>query len=200
MALEYVELAHANTPSYSKIINELQKAISPTTSLENALQGMEKATKTEKTQQKTTQTTQTTRRSYASVAATANPSPPRVSNNPPTISTSPMALIAASSTAFATAKLKSLKTKAVTKNPNQFVLITKKNESLPNFSPVAVRNAVNKALKTAGKAKGPVVGAVARSAAGNVVLTTIPPYNAEMLANSQSLWESVFSKFPIQNS
>ena len=62
---------------------------------------------------------------------------------------------------------------------------------------MTVCNKINEAIIKSGKTKTPVVGSVATSANGNIVLTTIPPHNAEMLRDTGKLWENVFKDFPI---
>ena len=46
--------------------------------------------------------------------------------------------------------------------------------------------------------KGPVVGGVATSKNGNIVLTTIPPYNADLLKSYQPQWQEAIKGLPIE--
>ena len=84
------------------------------------------------------------------------------------------------------------------KEPSQLVLLMKKNETLPAYSSRNIRNIINNSIIRAGHVKGPVVGGVATSKNGNIVLTTIPPYNADLLKSYQPQWQEAIKGLPIE--
>ena len=99
-----------------------------------------------------------------------------------------------------TQPLSNPKTKGNRKEPMQLVLITKKDNELPTYSAMAIRNAINKAITEHEKnIHSLVVGSVKTSSAGNIVLTTMIPHNAESLEKTKPLWKEVFQGFPIQS-
>ena len=72
---------------------------------------------------------------------------------------------------------------------NRLILIKSPN-STNDFSPLAIRNAFNKAFLDKG-VQGPVVATVSKSLGQNVVVTTANPFSAEYLLEKQSIWEHV---------
>ena len=84
------------------------------------------------------------------------------------------------------------------KEPSQLVLLMKKNETLPAYSSRNIRNIINNSIIRAGHVNGPVVGGVATSKNGNIVLTTIPPYNADLLKSYQPQWQEAIKGLPIE--
>ena len=75
----------------------------------------------------------------------------------------------------------------------------KKNETLPPYSAMTMRNEINNFMLKQGKVKGPVVGSVSTSMNGNIVLTTIPPYTAEVLKTHQPLWKDAIKTLPVHS-
>lgn len=90
------------------------------------------------------------------------------------------------------------KTVAALKNPkmridNRVTLIQEillPSGFIPGFSPLALRNAFNKAFQEKG-IKEPVVSTVTRSFIGHVVVTTTPKFNADYLLEKQSIWAGI---------
>ena len=60
----------------------------------------------------------------------------------------------------------------------------------PNFSPLLLRNAFNKAFSDKG-IKGPVVASIAKSTNQNLVVTTTDAFSAAFLLEKRALWEHV---------
>ena len=193
-ALGFVTKAHNNTPMYSEIIRALETAIqgktyqSFETRAEMMLQKLEKqlggtSIQTTNVPKSTKPTTQ----SYAAVTkGTVKPQAVTTKKTP--------------KVALDTAPKKTVSTTPTvknTQNPQQLVLITQKNQALPTYSPMAIRDAINASIIKEGKAKGPMVGSVTTSSNKNIVLTTISPYNAEMLNNVLPTWKQTFEGFPI---
>jgi hypothetical protein len=67
----------------------------------------------------------------------------------------------------------------------------------PNFSPFAIRNAINTAFKSKG-IKDPVVATIARSLTGNIVVTTTTSFNADFLLEKSSIWAGILPYKRIQ--
>jgi hypothetical protein len=59
------------------------------------------------------------------------------------------------------------------------------------FSPLALRNAFNKAFLDKG-VKGPVVATVAKSLGQNIVVTTTDAFSAEYLLEKRAIWEHIY--------
>lgn len=123
-------------------------------------------------------------------------------SRPPTNSTNPtpsFATVASNSTSRTTSpqewtlvsKDKSPK-KDTQKNQlksNRLILIKSPN-STDDFSPLAIRNAFNKAFLDKG-VKGPVVATVSKTLGQNIVVTTANPFTADYLLEKQAIWEHV---------
>ena len=71
--------------------------------------------------------------------------------------------------------------------------------TLPSYSSKTIRNNINNSIIREGQVKGPVVGGVTTSKNGNIVLTTIPPYNADLLKSYQPQWQDVIKSLPIED-
>jgi hypothetical protein len=72
---------------------------------------------------------------------------------------------------------------------NRLILI-KSPTSSKDFSPLAIRNAFNKAFSDKG-VKGPVVATVSKTLGHNVVVTTTSTFSAQFLLEKQSIWEHI---------
>jgi hypothetical protein len=72
---------------------------------------------------------------------------------------------------------------------NRLILIKSPNSS-NDFSPLAIRNAFNKAFLDKG-VKGPVVASVSKTLGQNVVITTTSPFSADYLLEKRSIWEHI---------
>jgi hypothetical protein len=87
-------------------------------------------------------------------------------------------------------------TKATTANPGKkpkdrrLILITAPGTQT-RFSPLALRNAFNKAFLDKG-VKGPVVATIAKSLGQNIVVTTTDAFSAEYLLEKRAIWEHVY--------
>ena len=207
--------AHTNTPIYSEILRALEAAIQGRTyeSLESRTEKMLSKLETQlegtivpkHMAEKPSETLlyQTQAPTYAAVAKTATKTQTTGSaRTPKTVFTKPTS---ERSPSTPTTTLPSTSTKAkkytslnqTSKSPHQLVLLTKKNHQLPKYSPMAVRDAINTSMIKEGKTKGPVVASVTTSINHNIVLTTIAPYNAEVLKDALPTWKNAFKDFPI---
>jgi hypothetical protein len=72
------------------------------------------------------------------------------------------------------------------------VALIKKGVTIPEFSPLQIRNAINTAIKASGVAK------VERSPKNNIILTVNPTtISAEGLLAKRALWEKALESFPV---
>jgi hypothetical protein len=73
---------------------------------------------------------------------------------------------------------------------NRLILVKSSIGTSASFSPLATRNALNKAFANKG-IKGPVVTSVTKSftSGQNLVITTTSPYTADFLLEKQTIWE-----------
>jgi hypothetical protein len=79
------------------------------------------------------------------------------------------------------------------KKPNRLILIKSPTGSNSTFSPLAVRNAFNKAFSDKG-VKGPVVATVSKTLSQkNIVITTTSTFSADFLLENRSIWEHVIA-------
>jgi hypothetical protein len=85
--------------------------------------------------------------------------------------------------------LKKANTQKTQFRSNRLILIKSPNSS-NDFSPLAIRNAFNKAFLEKG-VKGPVVATVSKTLGQNVVVTTATPFSAEFLLEKQPIWEHI---------
>ena len=70
----------------------------------------------------------------------------------------------------------------------RLILVKSATGTHSTFSPLAVRNAFNKAFADKG-VKGPVVTSVTKSLTQNIVVTTTSSYTADFLLEKRALWE-----------
>jgi hypothetical protein len=75
---------------------------------------------------------------------------------------------------------------------NRLILVKSATGSQTQFSPLAIRNAFNKAFADKG-IEGPVVASVSRSLNQNIVVTTTSAFSADFLLEKQSVWEQVIA-------
>src|SRR5260370_255114 len=61
-----------------------------------------------------------------------------------------------------------------------------------SFSPLASRNALNKAFAEKG-IKGPVVTSVTKSLGQNLVVTSTSPFTADFLLEKQAIWQPLIA-------
>lgn len=73
---------------------------------------------------------------------------------------------------------------------NRLILIKPPTDRIANFSPLATRNAFNKAFLDRG-IQGPVVALVSKSLGQNLVVTTTSAFSADFLLEKQAIWEHV---------
>ena len=75
-----------------------------------------------------------------------------------------------------------------TKRPTRLILVKSPTGQATTFSPLAIRNAFNKAFTDKG-VKGPVIATVSKSLGQNLVITTTSSFSADYLLEKQSIWE-----------
>jgi hypothetical protein len=75
------------------------------------------------------------------------------------------------------------------KKSNRLILV-KSTGQATSFSPLALRNAFNKAFADKG-VKGPVVTSISKSLGQNLVVTTTSQFSAEYLLENQAIWEHI---------
>lgn len=74
---------------------------------------------------------------------------------------------------------------------NRLILVKSPTGNSPTFSPLAIRNAFNKAFLDKG-VKGPVVASVTRSLSQkNLVVTTTSSFTADFLLEKQAIWQHI---------
>lgn len=79
----------------------------------------------------------------------------------------------------------------------RLILVLSPIGSSTSFSPLAVRNAFNKAFSDKGVI-GPVVASVAKTLGQNIVVTTTSAFSANFLLEKQAIWEHVIAFKAIQ--
>jgi hypothetical protein len=72
----------------------------------------------------------------------------------------------------------------------RLILVQSPTGSPPQFSPLALRNAFNKAFLDKG-VKGLVVNTVSRTRSSNIVVTTTSHFSAEYLLEKKDIWEAI---------
>lgn len=91
--------------------------------------------------------------------------------------------------------------KATTKAPekakpvskaNRLILVKTSTGTSTSFSPLATRNALNKAFAEKG-IKGPVVTSVTKSLGQNLVVTSTSPFTADFLLEKQAIWQHLIA-------
>jgi hypothetical protein len=87
-------------------------------------------------------------------------------------------------------KTKPLKAGKTTK-PNRLILV-RSIATPPDFSPLALRNAFNKAFADKG-VKGPVINTVTKSLGQNLVISTTSQFSADYLLEKQAIWEHLIA-------
>jgi len=85
---------------------------------------------------------------------------------------------------------KDLPFKATAKKCQRLILIQSTIGTDPEFSPLAVRNAFNKAFLDKGVTE-PVVATVSKSLGQNIVVSTTSQFSADFLLEKQSIWEHI---------
>ena len=209
-AKAYMEMAHSVTPIYSEILRAIDMAIKG-----ESYQSLEARTekllaRLEQQPGQAAQPIVSTRVETAPVAkgtVLGNPAhKPSVTTYASVMKTGAKTPVAAKSSAGASKKslkpsqrLVSNERNTQSKMPTQVVLLTKKNATLPPYSSMAIRNAINSRIARGGEVKGPVIGSVATSKNGNIVLTTIQPYDAEFLKAHQPQWQEAVKNLPIED-
>ena len=196
----YIEMAHAITPAYAEILRAIDAAI----------QGEIYQTLEARTEKLLARLENQLNKSAPSAALTTQqtPSIPQAASDKPSELKTPATY---ASTVKAAGKTRSAPTPSKTlttsqpatpkeREASQLVLLKKKNETLPAYSSRSIRNSINNSIIKGGQVKGPVVGAVTTSKNGNIVLTTIPPYNADLLKSYQPQWQDVVKTLPIEDS
>jgi hypothetical protein len=73
---------------------------------------------------------------------------------------------------------------------NRLILLQATSSSNTSFSPLALRNAFNKAFLAKG-IKGPIVATISRTLGKNIVVTTTPEFSADFLLEKQAIWEHI---------
>lgn len=73
---------------------------------------------------------------------------------------------------------------------NRLVLLQTAPLTTSHFSPIQLRNELNKAFAAKGIA-GPVVATVTRSISQNIVVTTTPGFSASFLLEKKAIWEHI---------
>jgi hypothetical protein len=64
------------------------------------------------------------------------------------------------------------------------------NRTNPDFNPIRIRNAFNKAYDSKG-VTGPVVATIARSRTGNIVVTATPAFTADYILETEDTWNDI---------
>jgi hypothetical protein len=75
---------------------------------------------------------------------------------------------------------------------NRLILVKSAIGTTTDFSPLALRNAFNKAFADKG-VKGPVITTVSKTLNQNIVVTTTSSFSAQYLLDKQSIWEHLIS-------
>ena len=184
-ARAYVEKAHKSTPIYSEALQALNAAIE--SKEEESLQVVlrKQPAKQQPRKAPTPPVAFPKTPSYAAVAKKQSTALKTEKNTKP--------IPKAQSTVT-----RHLATENQLNMPTKLVVLLHNNEPPPTYSSMAIRDAINNSITKEGNIKGPVVGSVTTSAKGNIVLTTIPPHNAEVLRACQSVWQGVFQKLPVK--
>jgi hypothetical protein len=78
------------------------------------------------------------------------------------------------------------------KKSNRLILVKSPTGQAITFSPLALRNAFNKAFLDKG-VEGPVVTSVSKSLGQNLIVTTTSPFSADYLLENQTIWEHLVS-------
>ena len=73
---------------------------------------------------------------------------------------------------------------------NRLILVKSATGTSTSFSPLATRNAFNKAFADKG-IKGPVVTSVTKTLTQNLVVTTTSPFTADYLLEKQAIWQHI---------
>ena len=205
-AKEYVQKAQEKNPVYTEILNLLDATLagkkyeSFETRAERVLTQLENRLQTEpKTKKADTNEVSATKTTYANVAKSATGT--ETATSPTTGGFKTIEKISKANKNEQARSKPTTKPKPKTneKQSMQLVLITKKGEKLPAYSPLAIRNAINKAIHDEENTNGPVIGSVSTSTGGNIVLTTVAPYDAETVERALPYWKQVFNGFPIQS-
>ena len=76
-------------------------------------------------------------------------------------------------------------------NFRDYRVIATATEPLGDFSPLSIRNEINKAFFTKG-IKEPVIATISKSQGNNLVITTTKSFNANYLLEHEQVWRSLF--------